>query len=155
VLDYLAADNHTKAVGLFLETVRDWQLFSSAARCAAKAGKAVVVLKTGSSEMSARAAAAHSGALVGDDRAVDAALRDLGVIRVRSIEELVLTAGAAAQLGRLDRPGIGVVSISGGACDILADHAAEVGASLPALAPATAHALADVIPPYGTVQNPL
>ena len=155
VLDYLAADEHTKAVGLFLETVRDWRLFSSAARRAARAGKAVVVLKTGRSEMSARAAAAHSGALAGDDKAVDAALRELGVIRVRSIEELVLTAGAAAHLGRLERPGIGVVSISGGACDMLADHAAEVRASLPALAPATSGALAQVIPAYGTVQNPL
>jgi acyl-CoA synthetase (NDP forming) len=77
------------------------------------------------------------------------------VIRVDSIEDLILTAGAAAHLGRLARPGIGVVSISGGACDMLADHAAELGAPLPALAPATRAALAGILPDFGTVQNPL
>ncbi len=155
VLRYLADDDHTKAVGLFLETVRDPGVFAAAARRAALAGKAVVVLKTGSSEMAARTAAAHTGARVGDDAEIDAALRELGVIRVHSIEDLVLTAGAAAQLGRFARPGIGVVSISGGACDLLADHAAEAGASLPDLTPATRAALAEVVPGYGTVQNPL
>ena len=113
------------------------------------------MLKSGRSELSARSAAAHSGAAVGDDRHIDEFLHDLGVIRVDSIEDLILTAGAAAHLGRLARPGIGVVSISGGACDMLADHAAVLGAPLPALDPATRAALAQVLPDYGTVQNPL
>ena len=142
VLDYLVGDPHTRAVALFLETIRDPVAFARAARRAAAAGKAVVVLKSGRSELSARAAAAHSGAAVGDDRHIDEFLHDLGVIRVEEIEDLILTAGAAAHLGRLARPGIGVVSISGGACDMLADHAAVLGAPLPALAPATRAALA-------------
>jgi acyl-CoA synthetase (NDP forming) len=155
VLDYLAGDEHTKTIALFLETIRDPGVFATAARRAAQAGKAVVVLKTGRSELSARTAAAHSGAAVGDDHTVDELLRDLGVIRVNSIEDLILTAGAAAHLGRLACPGIGVVSISGGACDMLADHAADLGAPLPALAPATRAELAAILPDYGTVQNPL
>jgi acetate---CoA ligase (ADP-forming) len=155
VLGYLAGDEHTSAVALFCETIREPAVFAAAARRAAAAGKAVVVLKAGSSEMAARAAEAHTGAAVGDDRAADERFRDLGVIRVRSIEDLVLTAGAAARLGRLARPGIGVVSISGGACDMVAEHAAEAGACLPGLAPATRDALARVIPGFGTVQNPL
>ena len=155
VLDYLVGDPHTRAVALFLETIRDPVAFAHAARRAAAAGKAVVVLKSGRSELSARAAAAHSGAAVGDDRHIDEFLRDLGVIRVEEIEDLIFTAGAAAHLGRLARPGIGVVSISGGACDMLADHAADLGAPLPVLAPATRAALAQVLPDFGTVQNPL
>jgi len=144
VLDYLVGDAHTKTIALFLETIRD-----------PAAGKAVVVLKTGRSELSARMAAAHSGAVAGDDHTIDELLHDLGVIRVNSIEDLILTAGAAAHLGRLTCPGIGVVSISGGACDMLADHAVDLGAPLPALAQGTAAALASVLPDYGTVQNPL
>src|SRR5262249_52468549 len=70
-------------------------------------------------------------------------------------EALSLRGGAAAHLGRLARPGIGVVSISGGACDMLADPAADLGAPLPALAPATRAALAGILPDFGTVQNPL
>jgi acetate---CoA ligase (ADP-forming) len=155
VLDFLAGDPHTKAVALFCETVREVEVFRRAAARAARAGKAVVALKAGHSERSARAAAAHTGARMGDDRAVTALLHELGVITVDSIEDMVLTAGAAAHLGRLARPGIGVVSISGGACDMIADHASDVGAELPDLAPATCAALTAILPAYGTALNPL
>lgn len=155
VLDFLVDDPETRAVAVFMETVRDPEVFRRAARRAAAAGKAVVVLKAGSSELSARTAAAHTGALVGDDRVIDAIFADLGVIRVDSIEDMLITAGAAAALGRLDRPGIGIVSISGGACDIVADRAEDLGAQLPAIAAATRDALGEIMPDYGTVQNPL
>jgi acyl-CoA synthetase (NDP forming) len=77
------------------------------------------------------------------------------VIRVDSIEDMLITAGAAAALGRLERPGIGIVSISGGACDIVADRAEDLGAALPELAGPTRDALGRIMPDYGTVQNPL
>src|SRR5262249_47331937 len=132
VLDFLVDDEHTRAVAIFMETIRDPDVFRAAARRAAAAGKPVVVLKAGSSELAARTAAAHTGALVGDARTVDAISRALGGIGVDSIEDMLITAGTAAQLGRLAHPGIGVVSISGGACDILADRAEDLGAHLPA-----------------------
>jgi acyl-CoA synthetase (NDP forming) len=155
VLDFLVDDPATRAVAIFMETVRDPEVFRRAALRAAGAGKAIVVLKAGSSALSARTAAAHTGALVGDDRVIDAVFADLGVIRVDSIEDMLITAGAAAALGRLERPGIGIVSISGGACDIVADRAADLGADLPELAGPTRDALAGIMPAYGTVQNPL
>ena len=155
VLDFLVDDPATRAVAIFMETVRQPEVFRRAARRAAEAGKAVVVLKAGSSALSARTAAAHTGALVGDDRVVGSVFADLGVIRVDSIEDMLITAGAAAALGRLDRPGIGIVSISGGACDIVADRAEDLGAALPELAAPTRDALAGIMPAYGTVQNPL
>jgi acetate---CoA ligase (ADP-forming) len=155
VLDFLVDDPATRAVAIFMETVRQPEVFRRAARRAAGAGKAVVVLKAGSSALSARTAAAHTGALVGDDRVVGSVFADLGVIRVDSIEDMLITAGAAAALGRLDRPGIGIVSISGGACDIVADRAQDLGAALPELAAPTRDALAGIMPAYGTVQNPL
>src|SRR3984957_9623978 len=155
VLDFLVDDPATRAVAIFMETVRDPEVFRRAAHRAARAGKAIVVLKAGSSALSARTAAAHTGALVGDDRAVDAVFASLGVIRVDSIEDMLITAGAAAALGRLERPGIGIVSISGGACDIVADRAEELGAVLPELAASTQETLAGFMPEYGTVQNPL
>jgi acyl-CoA synthetase (NDP forming) len=155
VLDYLVDDPGTRAVAIFMETVRDPETFRRAARRAAAADKAIVVLKAGSSVLSARTAAAHTGALTGDDRVIDAVFADLGVIRVDCIEDMLITAGAAAALGRLSKPGIGIVSISGGACDIVADRADDLGADLPELAPETRAALAAIMPAYGTVQNPL
>ena len=155
VLGFLVDDPGTRAVAIFMETVREPEVFRRAARRAARAGKAVVVLKAGSSALSARTAAAHTGALVGDDRVIGSVFADLGVIRVDSIEDMLITAGAAAALGRLARPGIGIVSISGGACDIVADRAEDLGAALPELAAPTRDALAGIMPAYGTVQNPL
>jgi acetate---CoA ligase (ADP-forming) len=155
VLDFLVDDPGTRAVAVFMETVRDPAVFRHAARRAARAGKAIVVLKAGSSALSAQTAVAHTGALVGDHRVIDSVFADLGVIRVDSIEDMLITAGAAAALGRLARPGIGIVSISGGACDIVADRAEDLGAALPELTAPTRDALAGIMPAYGTVQNPL
>lgn len=155
ILDYLVDDPGTRAVAIFLESVRDPETFARAARRAAAAGKTVVALKAGSSDLAARTAQAHTGALVGDDRVTDAVLRELGVIRVDSIEDMLVTAGTAAAIGRLPRPGTSAVSISGGACDILADRAQDEGLDLPAFAPETTEKIAGVMPGYGTIHNPL
>ncbi|MFI7166302.1 acetate--CoA ligase family protein [Rhodococcus erythropolis] len=155
VLDFLVEDEATKAIAIFMETIRDPDTFRRAALNAASKGKAIVVLKAGSSELSARTAAAHTGALVGDDKVIDAMFRELGIIRVDSIEDMMVTAQVAAHVGLLDRPGIGVVSISGGACDIIADRAQDLGAILPELAPQTRSTMEEFFAAYGTIQNPL
>jgi acyl-CoA synthetase (NDP forming) len=154
-LDFLVDDEQTRVIAIFMETVREPEVFRAAARRALAAGKAIVVLKAGRSELAARTAAAHTGALVGDEATINAVFDDLGVIRVDTIEDMLVTAGAAAHLGRLARPGVGIVSISGGACDVVADLAADAGLPLPALADPTFEALAQLMPSYGTVQNPL
>jgi acyl-CoA synthetase (NDP forming) len=154
-LEFAIDDERTAVVAMFLETIRQPDAFRAAAARARAAGKPVVVLKAGRSELAARSAAAHTGALVGNDAAIDAVFTDLGVIRVDTIEDLLVTAGAAANLGRLARPGVGVVSISGGACDVVADLAAASGLALPELTAATVDALREVLPAYGTAQNPL
>lgn len=155
LVDYLVDDEQTRAIAVFMEGVRQPEVFAAAARRAAAAGKAVVVLKAGRSELAARAAASHTGALVGDDRVIDAVFARHGVIRVDTIESMLVTAGVAAHTGPLARPGVGVVSISGGACDILADLAQDAGAALPELSPATTERIRAVMPSYGHVQNPL
>ena len=74
-LAFFAEDPGTRAVGLFLETVRRPDAFVDALRRCAEAGKPVVCLKVGRSEAAARAALSHTGALVGSDRAFSAVLR--------------------------------------------------------------------------------
>ncbi|MBO2463189.1 acetate--CoA ligase family protein [Actinomadura violacea] len=155
VIDYLVDDPATKVIALFLESVRDPDAFARAARRALAAGKPVVALKIGRSRLASRTARAHTGALVGDDAVVDAAFRRLGVIRVRSLEDLIVTAGLLASAGPLPGPRIGVVTPSGGASEIIADRAEDEGLDLPAFAPSTVEALAEILPPFATVQNPL
>lgn len=154
-LEFFVEDEDTKAIAIFLETVREPEVFRRAALKALHAGKAVVALKAGSSQLAARTAAAHTGALVGDDRTIDAIFRDLGVIRVDTIEDMMITAGLAAHTGPLGPGGLGVVSISGGACDIVADRAEDAGLELPEITDATHARLTEIMPEYGTIQNPL
>lgn len=155
VLHYVLDDPNTRAVGVFAETLRKPEVFRGALAKAAELGKAVVVLKAGTSELAARTAAAHTGALVGDDRVIEALLRQHGAVRVRTLEDLVCTGVLAADTGPLRASGVGVLSVSGGACDLIADRGEEVGLRLPALSDETSTRLAALLPPYGHAQNPL
>lgn len=140
VIDFLIEDAQTKAIAVFIESVRDADRMIAVAARALQAGKPIVVMKVGASPLTAQVAQAHTGALVGDDKVFDAASVQLGMIRVRSVEELVATAGLLAYTGPLRvGSGLGVVSISGGACEMIADYAHEFDVSLPPFAP---HALA-------------
>ncbi len=100
-LDFFADDDGTRAVGLFLETVRRPDAFVDALRRCAEADKPVVCLKVGRSEAAARAALSHTGALVGSNRAFSAVLRRYSAIEVDDFHELVETLEI---LGRQRRP---------------------------------------------------
>lgn len=155
VLDFMVDEPNTKAIALFIETVRDANAFARAAERALAAGKPVVVLKVGASEITAKAAQAHTGALVGDDRVFEAACRRLGLIRVASIEDLVVTCDLLQQLGEVGEGGLGLVSLSGGICEIAADRASHVGLPLAELSSNTVQRLRDALPDFGTPHNPL
>jgi acyl-CoA synthetase (NDP forming) len=148
-------DERVRAVAMFVESIRDGERFRRLAERAASLEKPIVMMKVGTSSLAAEIALTHTGALVGDDRVVDAALRQAGVIRVQSLEELAVTAGLLAHTGALPPGGLGVVSISGGACDIIADSAEVVGLPLPALASSTQARFEELLPDFGTLRNPL
>ena len=155
VVDYLVDDAATRAIMVFAETIRSVGRFAAAARRALAAGKPIVALKVGTSELAASVAEAHTGSMVGDDRVFDAACRQLGVIRVRSLEDLVITAALLANTGVLGPGGLGVASISGGACTLIGDQAGDAGVPLPPFSPPTLERLGAVLPDYGASLNPL
>ena len=154
-LAFFAEDPGTRAVGLFLETVRRPDAFVDALRRCAEAGKPVVCLKVGRSEAAARAALSHTGALVGSDRAFSAVLRRYSAIEVGDFHELVETLEI---LGR-DRWPTGTriagISESGGECALLADHAEAAGIPFEPLSPRLARALSTAFPNYLAPGNPL
>lgn len=156
LLRHVTRDGVTRAVALFLEHVPDPAALRRAVSEAAAAGVAVVALKVGRSEAGKRAAQAHTGALAGDAAIASAALRQFGVIEARSLEELLSTAGLLAHLPVRPRgPRVAILTASGGAADILADRAADVGLVLPELAEATAEAIRPRLPSFATLANPL
>ncbi|MDN5925624.1 MAG: acetate--CoA ligase family protein [Hyphomicrobiales bacterium] len=154
-LDHLIDMPSVRSLALFIETVRDPEGFIRAAEKALRMAKPIVVLKVGASEVTARSAEAHTGALVGDDRVFDGICRQYGIIRVGAIEELLATADIAARTGVLRPGGIAVLSNSGGICEIAADRAEEHGIALPELSEAAEATLRELIPGYGTPHNPL
>lgn len=155
VVDHLVDDPATRVIALFLESVRHPAEFARVARRALDAGKPIVALKIGRSSRASHTAVAHTGALVGDDAVVDAAFRQLGVVRVRSLEDLITTAGLLAATGPLPGNRIGVVTPSGGASEIIADRAEDEGLELPDYAPDTVRRLTGLLPEFATTGNPL
>ncbi len=154
-LAFFAEDPGTRAVGLFLETVRRPDAFVDALRQCAEAGKPVVCLKVGRSEAAARAALSHTGALVGSDRAFSAVLRRYSAVEVGDFHELVETLEI---LGRDRWPGgtrIAGISESGGECALLADHAESAGIPFEPLSSRLTHALSTAFPNYLAPGNPL
>jgi len=154
-LGFFAEDEGTRAVGLFLETVRRPEVFVDALERCAEAGKPVVCLKVGRSEAAARAALSHTGALVGSERAFSAVLRRYGAVEVNDFHELVETLEI---LGRRRWPRgarIGAISESGGECALLADQAEAAGIPFEPLPGELAAALSDAFPNYLAPGNPL
>ncbi len=155
VLAHLVADPGTRAIAMFLEEVRDGARFLRLAEQAITAGKAVIVLKVGRTLAGQRTALAHTGAFAGDAAVTEAALRQVGVVMVRSLEEMLFTAALLASGPRLTGRRMGVVTASGGSCDIIADRASDEGLELPRLSEETAAGIRDYLPSFATVQNPL
>ena len=155
VLGYLADDEQTRVICLFVEEISEPDRFAHAAGQAAKAGKPVVVLKTGSSPAGQVAALAHTGSVAGDDAVVDAVLRQLGVIRVTSIEELLSTAGLLGYDRWPHGRRMGVLTASGGACGLIADQASEQDIKIPPFAARTVAAIEPHLPAFADAHNPL
>ncbi|HYN87519.1 MAG TPA: CoA-binding protein [Ardenticatenaceae bacterium] len=132
-LAYLAADPQTRVIAAFVEGLQDGPVFVEALRRALEVGKPVVLIKSGRTASGERAAATHTGALVGSDRVFEAVCRQFGAIRVDDIGELVDTAQLIAAFG--DRTGerghISVVTQSGGLGSLTADLAELAGLHLP------------------------
>jgi acyl-CoA synthetase (NDP forming) len=155
IMRYLVHDDHTRVIAAFLESVRDPEAFRQVAEIALQMGKPIVALKVGRSEQGARTALAHTGALAGDDRIIDAAFRQFGVVRVDSLEEMLSTAGYLGYHSDVKGRRMAAVTPSGGACDLLADKAASEGLELPEFPGETLDELADFLPPFSNPRNPL
>lgn len=152
---YMVEDDETRVIGCFIEQFRDPAKLIEVAELAANREKPIVVLKIGRSEGAKRAAQAHTGSLVGSDDVIDTVMRQYGLVRVYNPDEMIETLAVFHTRKLPKGRGVGTIFVSGGAGGLVSDLAADLGIELPALSPETAATLHDVIPPYGTVGNPL
>ena len=151
----LLADARVTALGLYIEGIDDAAGFAALAQAARAAGKGIVCIKSGKTELSRSAAASHTASLAGGGAASSAFLRQIGVAEVNTPSELIET----LKLFHIHGPQIGTrlcaACCSGGEAGLVADLAAPFGIEFPAV-PAPAHArLSQILGPIVTVANPL
>ena len=126
----LVEDPETDVITLFLETLRDRAALEAMAAEAHAAGKPVMAYVLGRSELGRSLAQSHTGALAGQTVAMDAFLRDMGILRVSLFESLIetppLLAGRRLPEGRR----VAVVTTTGGGGALVSDHLGERGLSV-------------------------
>ncbi|WP_070401095.1 bifunctional acetate--CoA ligase family protein/GNAT family N-acetyltransferase [Hydrogenophaga sp. PML113] len=152
LLDYLGSDPRTRAILLYIESVKQARKFMSAARAAAR-NKPVVLVKSGRRPDGARAAASHTGALAGSDPVFDAAVRRAGMLRVDTLEALFDAAQTLARVHRWRGPRLAVLTNGGGAGVLAADTLGS--GELATLSPDTLAALDAGLPANWSRGNPV
>lgn len=151
----LAVDDQTKAIGMFMEGIKNGETFKEAAIMATEAGKPIILYKTGRSELGNAAVQSHTGSLAGDDKAYDAMFKQYGVIRVSAVWDVLDAASAFASLPLPKGNRVGIVSTSGGACSMLADECSEAGLDVVKLPEIVEAVIRQYIPTFGSYKNPV
>ncbi|MDP6692637.1 MAG: acetate--CoA ligase family protein [Alphaproteobacteria bacterium] len=151
---HCAEDPGTAVIAASIEGSRKPEHLMRAFATARANGKAVVMMKVGASEVGALAAISHTASMTGVDDVYGAMLRQYGVCRVSSLEELLDVAGAASAGQFPARNRLGVVTISGGIGVLTADVAAEHGLEVPELPKKAQKALKKLMP-LAAVRNPV
>jgi acetate---CoA ligase (ADP-forming) len=151
---YFADDPETRVIVTYMEGCPDGAKLMRSLDSARRAGKPVIVIKVGTTEAGAAAAASHTASLAGSDAVVDAALRQSGAWRADSLIDLV-DMTAAANHGKFPaRPDVGLITISGGVGVLMADAATNLGLRVPPMPKAGQKKLLD-LEPLATARNPI
>lgn len=154
VLDYLASDHGTRSILMYVESIKASRKFMSAARAAAR-NKPVMVVKAGRAPEGAKAAASHTGALMGSDDVFDAAIRRAGMLRVPTLMDLFAAAETLARARPLNGDRLAIMTNGGGAGVLAADALSLAGGKLAELSPEGMSRLEEILPSTWSHANPV
>ena len=154
LLEWWEDDPTTEIVMLYLEDFGNPRAFSRIARRVARS-KPILAMKGGTTKAGMKAASSHTAALAGSEAAVDALFRQAGVIRTRTLDELVEVASllSAQPVPRGRR--VALLTNAGGLGILCADACEAAGLEMPVPSEATRHALEQVMPTEGSTGNPI
>ncbi len=155
LMDVLLDEPRVTAIGLHLEGLKNIPGFARAAHKALEKGIPIIALKTGVSQIGAELALSHTSSLAGSDALYDSLFERLGVIRVSGPVSFVETLKAAACGNLPAGPSLAALACSGGDAGLIADYAERNGLSLPKLDDRQRAELAEVLPSYANLANPL
>lgn len=154
VLEFLAEDQNTRVVMLYLESIDRPHAFMQIARKLV-IQKPVLAVKAGRGEKAMAAAASHTGAMASPDRVVDAFLKQCGVVRCETLEEMLDLAQALEQQPLPAGDRIAVISNAGGPLILATDAIEREGLSLPCFPDDVQQQLRTLLPEEAAVRNPV
>ncbi|MCK8683222.1 acetate--CoA ligase family protein [Pseudomonas umsongensis] len=155
LMDVLLDEPRVTAIGLHLEGLKNVPGFARAAHKALEKGIPIIALKTGVSQIGAELALSHTSSLSGSDALYDALFDRLGVIRVSGPVSFVETLKAAACGNLPTGNSLIALACSGGDAGLIADYAERNDLTLPKLDAGQVGELAQVLPSYANLVNPL
>ncbi|QQP93513.1 acetate--CoA ligase family protein (plasmid) [Skermanella sp. TT6] len=154
LLTFFEHDDNTQIVAMHLEDLKDGRAFSEAAKRVSKK-KPVVVLKAGRTSLGARAASSHTGALAGNDKIYEDVLKQSGVIRARSLQDLLQFARGVPVLPTPKGENVVIITGAGGSGVLLSDACVDNGLNLMTMPSDLDAAFRKFIPPFGAAGNPV
>ena len=155
LLYYLKDDPKTKVILMYLEEVTDGPGLMKAAQAVIKAGKPVLILKSGRTSEGASAAASHTGSMAGSDEVCDAAFRQARIIRCQDIEEMFNIAIAFAYQPIPKSKKIAIITNAGGPGVLTTDAAIHDGLELAKFSEETTEILKKNLPKTANIKNPV
>ena len=154
-LDYLAHDDETRIINMYLEGVKNGRLLLDLVT-ETNRHKPVIIYKGGLTDSGARAVASHTGSMAGGEKIWKAFFRQSGAVSVDSLEEMADVTMAFHHLQQASGKRTSVLGIGGGIGVAVADSCARAGLELPELSVGTIRKLREFIPPAGTmIRNPI
>jgi acetyl coenzyme A synthetase (ADP forming)-like protein len=154
LLTYFEQDDNTQVIAMHCEDLKDGRSFAEVASRVSKK-KPIVMLKAGRTALGARAAASHTGALAGNDKIYDDMLRQCGVIRARSLNDLLQFARGLPVLPTPKGENIVIITGAGGSGVLLSDACVDNSLALMKMPPDMDAAFRKFIPPFGAAGNPV
>jgi acetyl coenzyme A synthetase (ADP forming)-like protein len=154
LLTFFEQDDNTHVIAQHCEDLKDGRAFAEVARRVSKK-KPVIVLKAGRTSAGAKAASSHTGALAGNDKIYDDVLKQSGVIRAKSLRDLLDFARGVPVLPTPKGENVVIITGAGGSGVLLSDACVENGLKLMAMPDDLDKAFRKFIPPFGAAGNPV
>ena len=154
LLTFFEQDNNTKVIAQHCEDLKDGRSFAEVARRVSKK-KPIIVLKAGRTSAGAKAASSHTGALAGNDKIYEDVFKQVGVIRARSLRQLLEFARGVPVMPTPKGENVVIITGAGGSGVLLSDSCVDNGLSLMAIPDDLDAAFRKFIPPFGAAGNPV
>lgn len=153
-LELWEEDPNTRVIAVYLEGVVNGPRFLETAQRVTRS-KPIIAIKAGTTGAGAKAVSSHTGTLAGSEKAYEAAFKQSGIIRARSVQDLFDLAVGFARQPLLEKNSIAIITNAGGPGIMAVDACERAGLSIATLSPETMASLKERLPPAASVLNPV